>query len=328
MAKSEGQKLKLLYLKELFESDSDEKHLLSTQQIIDYLAAHNITAERKAIYNDIECLQEFGMDIVHKPGRGGGYFLASREFELPELKLLVDAVQSSKFLTSKKSMQLIEKLGCMTSIHEAGSLKRQVVVSGRVKTMNESIYYNVDTLHEAIAQNSKITFRYTEWGLDGQRHERPGVYEASPYALVWDDENYYLVAHTQRHGITHYRVDKMAQINLTNEKREITPEFKNISAASYGRNVFGMFGGTTTSVRMRFENSLAGVVLDRFGTDSMLIPDGKDHFIFTADICVSPIFHGWIAGFGCQVKLLSPQWVIDEFVAHCRPAIDQYKSST
>lgn len=235
MARSEGQKLKLLYLKELLENESDEKHPVNTQRIIEYLASHGITSERKAIYNDIECLQDFGMDIIHKAGRNGGYYLASREFELPELKLLVDAVQSSKFLTSKKSMQLIEKLSHMVSIHEAGTLKRQAVVSGRVKTMNESIYYNVDSLHEAIAQNSTITFRYTEWGLDGKRHERPGIYEASPYTLIWDDENYYLVAHTERHGITHYRVDKMAQITITGKKRFISPDYKAIDTASYGK---------------------------------------------------------------------------------------------
>ena len=326
MAKTEGQKLKMLYLKEYLENCSDENHPLSTQQIIDYLAAHNITAERKSIYNDIECLQDFGMDIVHKPGRNGGYYLASREFELPELKLLVDAVQSSKFLTTKKSMQLIEKLSHMVSVHEAGSLKRQVVVSGRVKTMNESIYYNVDAIHEAIAQNSKITFQYTEWGVDRQRHTRPGIYEASPYALIWDDENYYLVAHTDRHGITHYRVDKMAQIQLTNEKRHITAETKAVNAANYGRNVFGMFGGETTSVRMRFTNTLAGVVIDRFGKDTMLIPDGPNHFIFTMDICVSPLFLGWLAGFGNQVQILSPQTVIDEYLALCAPAVAQYQT--
>lgn len=325
MAKTEGQKLKLLYLKELLETQSDENHPVTTQQIIEYLAAHNISAERKAIYSDIEYLQEFGMDIIHKPGRNGGYYLASREFELPELKLLVDAVQSSKFLTSKKSMQLIEKLSHMVSVHEAGALKRQVVVSGRVKTMNESIYYNVDTLHDAIAQNSKIRFQYTEWGLDKQRHSRPGTYEASPYVLVWDDENYYLVAHSERHGITHYRVDKMAQIDLTGEKRHIVPQAKDWDVASYGKNVFGMFGGEKTSVRMRFHNTLVGVVLDRFGKDTILIPDGPSHFIFTMDICVSPLFLGWMAGFGDLAKILSPQSVVNQYIALCKPALEQYE---
>lgn len=324
MAKSEGQKLKLLYLKKLFEEQSDEMHPLNTQYILDYLASHDIKAERKAIYNDIVCLQEFGMDILHKPGRNGGYYLASREFELPELKLLVDAVQSSKFLTSKKSMQLISKLSQLASNHEAGSLKRQVMVSGRVKTMNESIYYNVDRLHEAIAQNSQITFRYFEWGLDGKRHDRPGPYEASPYGLIWDDENYYLVAHSPRHGMTHYRVDKMTHIEINGKPRYMDPEAKKLSASAYGRNVFGMFGRETTTVRMRFHKSLVGVVIDRFGQDTMIIPDGEEHFIFSMDIAVSPLFLGWLAGFGNRAKILSPQSVIDQYLALCGPSIKQY----
>lgn len=324
MAKSEGQKLKLLYLKKLLEEQSDEMHPLNTQYILDYLASHDIKAERKAIYNDIVCLQEFGMDILHKPGRNGGYYLASREFELPELKLLVDAVQSSKFLTSKKSMQLISKLSQLASNHEAGSLKRQVMVSGRVKTMNESIYYNVDRLHEAIAQNSQITFRYFEWGLDGKRHDRPGPYEASPYGLIWDDENYYLVAHSPRHGMTHYRVDKMTHIEINGKPRYMDPEAKKLSASAYGRNVFGMFGRETTTVRMRFHKSLVGVVIDRFGQDTMIIPDGDEHFIFSMDIAVSPLFLGWLAGFGNRAKILSPQSVIDQYLALCGPSIKQY----
>lgn len=325
MAKSEGQKLKLLYLKKFLEEQTDENHPANTERILEYLAAHDIKAERKSIYSDIACLQDFGMDIVHQPGRGGGYYLASREFELPELRLLVDAVQSSKFLTTKKSMELISKLSQLASHHEAGSLKRQVMVTGRVKTMNESIYYTVDQLHEAIAKNSRIKFRYMEWGMDRQRHERPGVYEASPYGLVWDDENYYLVAHSPRHGMTHYRVDKMAGIQMTGEPRLITPEAKSISAAAYGRNVFGMFGSETTSVRMRFHKSLAGVVIDRFGADTMLIPDGEDHFTFAMDIAVSPMFFGWIAGFGERAKILSPQSVINEYLKLCKPSLEQYE---
>ena len=325
MAKTEGQKLKLLYLKQLLEERSDESHPLNTNEIIEALAAHGIKAERKAIYNDILCLQDFGMDILHKPGRSGGYYLCSREFELPELKLLVDAVQSSRFLTFKKSMQLIAKISRLTSIHEAGSLKRQVMVSGRVKTMNESIYYTVDMLHEAIASNSKIRFHYFEWGTDGKRHDRPGVYEASPYGLIWDEEKYYLVAHSERHGITHYRVDKMADLEITGTPRYMAPEVKELDSGAYGRNVFGMFGRETTRVRMRFHQSHAGVVLERFGMDTMLIPDGDEHFIFTTDVALSPLFFGWLAGFGSKAKILSPQFVIDEFVAFCRPALEQYE---
>ena len=216
MGRTENQKLKLLYLKELFERQSDEEHLLSMQDILDALAARGIRAERKSVYDDILCLQQFGMDIVTVRGKRGGYFLASRTFEL---KLLVDAVQSSRFLSERKSMQLIAKLETLASQYAAGSLRRQVTVAGRVKTMNESVYYSVDLLHEAIQKNSRITFRYFDYNLDGSRRYRPGLYAASPYALCWQDENYYLVAHSERHGLTHYRVDKMASISMTGEPR-------------------------------------------------------------------------------------------------------------
>lgn len=188
MGRTENQKLKLLYLKELFERQSDEEHLLSMQDILDALAAQGIRAERKSVYDDILCLQQFGMDIVTVRGRKGGYFLASRTFELPELKLLVDAVQSSRFLSERKSMQLIAKLETLASQYAAGSLRRQVTVAGRVKTMNESVYYSVDLLHEAIQKNSRITFRYFDYDLNGSRRYRPGLYTASPYALCWQDE--------------------------------------------------------------------------------------------------------------------------------------------
>lgn len=184
MGRTENQKLKLLYLKELFERQSDEEHLLSMQDILDALAARGIRAERKSVYDDILCLQQFGMDIVTVKGRHGGYFLASRTFELPELKLLVDAVQSSKFLSERKSMQLIAKLETLASQYAAGSLRRQVTVAGRVKTMNESVYYSVDLLHEAIQKNSRITFRYFDYDLNGARRYRPGLYARQPLCAV------------------------------------------------------------------------------------------------------------------------------------------------
>ena len=324
MAKSERQKLKLLYLKKLLEERSDEAHPLSMQDILEALAAEGIEAERKSVYSDIACLQDFGMDILLKRGPNGGYYLASREFELPELKLLVDAVQASKFLTTKKSMELISKLETLASRNDAGALRRQVVVSGRVKTMNESIYYNVDRIHEAIAHNLQITFRYFEWDFGGERRFRPGLYTASPYALIWDDQNYYLVAHSQRHGLTHYRVDKMSRITETGQPRFMDAASKKLDLARYGRNVFSMFGGELVPVRMRFHNSLLGVVLDRFGRDAMLIPDGPEHFLYTAEIAVSPIYFGWLAGFGDRAKILSPDSVAQAFVALCKPSVEQY----
>ena len=324
MGRTENQKLKLLYLKELFERQSDEEHLLSMQDILDALAARGIHAERKSVYDDILCLQQFGMDIVTVKGRHGGYFLASRTFELPELKLLVDAVQSSKFLSERKSMQLIAKLETLASQYAAGSLRRQVTVAGRVKTMNESVYYSVDLLHEAIQKNSRITFRYFDYDLNGARRYRPGLYAASPYALCWQDENYYLIAHSERHGLTHYRVDKMASISLTGEPRYMDAQMRDLDLSEYGKNVFGMFAGSREQLRLRFDRSLTGVVIDRFGRGVMLVPDGDAHFTLMADIAVSPQFFAWLAGFGPRVKILHPTQIAEDYVNYIKSALEPY----
>lgn len=325
MAKSENQKQKLLALKEFFEQETDENHPAGMSDIIAYLAARDIGAERKSIYSDIQTLQDFGMDIVAVKGKTGGYFLGSREFELAELKLLVDAVQSSKFLTDKKSLSLIKKLSGLVSRHEAAQLRRQVVVSGRVKTMNESIYYSVDRIHDAIAGNAQITFRYFDWAVDGSRRYRENTYVASPYALCWDNANYYLIAYTSQHGITHYRVDKMDAIEILSQPRIQTPETQNLDLASYAKKVFGMFNGQETMVKLRFENRLAGVVIDHFGHDSMMIPDDHDHFTFTTTVINSPQFLGWIAGFGNQVQILYPQSMIDAYTDMLCAALVLYR---
>ena len=327
MGRTENQKLKLLYLKELFERQSDEEHLLSMQDILDALAAQGIRAERKSVYDDILCLQQFGMDIVTVKGRNGGYFLASRTFELPELKLLVDAVQSSKFLSERKSMQLIAKLETLASGYAAGSLRRQVTVAGRVKTMNESVYYSVDLLHEAIQKNSRITFRYFDYDLNGSRRYRPGLYTASPYALCWQDENYYLIAHSERHGLTHYRIDKMAKLSIADKPRVITEQARQLDLTRYGKTVFGMFSGTPQQVKLRFRNSLAGVVIDRFGKSAMLVPDGESHFTFTTEIVLSPVFYGWLAGFGEQAEIMFPASVREDFADLCRRTLSLYETS-
>jgi predicted DNA-binding transcriptional regulator YafY len=324
MARSAQQKLKLLYLESILEEDSDEQHPISTAQLIESLAALGISAERKAIYDDMEALREFGLDIVQVRGKPGGYFLASRDFELPELKLLVDAVQSCKFLSARKSMDLIAKLERLTSRYAATSLRRQVYVTGRVKTMNESIYYNVDKLHDAILHNSRITFQYFDWGVDRERHFRPGPYEASPYALCWNDENYYLIAHSPRHGMTHYRVDKMVSITQTGEERFLPEEARDLDLAVYVKKTFGMFSGRDQTVKLRFHNSLAGVVIDRFGRDSMLIPDGPDHFTLTAEVAVSPMFFSWVLMLGAKARILSPDSVVADFLKLCRETTAQY----
>ncbi len=325
MAKVENQKLKLLVIKEYLEQNSDEEHPVTTNELLQYLEQRGIHAERKSLYRDIQCLEDFGCDIIRSTGKTAGYSIGSGRFDLAELKLLADAVLASKFLTEKKSLQLIQKLETLTSRHQAVTLRRSMVVSGRVKSMNESVIYNVDDIHQAILANSQITFRYFEWDRNKQRVYRKGVRTASPYALCWDDSNYYLIAHTEEHGITHFRVDKMAQIRQTGTPRIQTEQTRNLDLSSYGKQVFGMFNGDLTGVRMRFENSLAGVVLDRFGKDIMLIPDGDDHFTCMAEVRVSPLFYSWIASFGSRVRLLSPQRVVDEFRESCQKILDLYQ---
>ena len=324
MAKSENQKLKLLYLRDYLEKYSDADHPVSIADMIAYLAKYDISAERKSLYSDLHALQDYGLDIVMVKNQRNGYYLASRDFELPELRLLVDAVQSSRFLTEKKSTALIQKLSNLASRQEAGQLCQQVVVSGRVKTMDESIYYAVDAIQEAIRNDSEIQFDYTEWSLDKKRHKRGPTHTAAPWALVWHEENYYLIAYTQEHGITNYRVDKMQHIVANGNKRRITPELKNLDLAQYTKQVFSMFNGERTQVKMRFHNSLVGVVLDRFGTDVMLIPDGPEHFLLTTQIAVSPLFCTWINGFGRRAKVLWPQNVVEQCRQLCQEALRQY----
>ena len=327
MAKMENQKLKLLVIKDYLEQNTDEAHPVTANELLHHLEQQGIHAERKSLYRDIQCLEDFGCDIIRTTGKNAGYAFGSGLFDLAELKLLADAVLASKFLTERKSSQLIQKLGTLTSRHQAVSLRRSMVVSGRVKSMNESVIYNVDDIHQAILANSQITFRYFEWDRNKQRIYRKGVRTASPYGLCWDDSNYYLVAYTEKHGITHFRVDKMAQIRQTGAPRIQNEQTRTLDLSSYGRQVFGMFNGELTQVRMRFENSLAGVVLDRFGKEIMLIPDGEDHFTCMAEVRLSPLFYSWVASFGTRVQLLSPQRVVEAFTRNCREILALYEQT-
>lgn len=313
MPKNEHQKLKLLYLKKILEERTDENHPLSMADILNALAAEGITAERKSIYDDIAALRDFGMDIEKSSGRTPGYYVASRTFELPELKLLVDAVQASKFITHKKSAELIRKLEGFTSVHEARSLSRQVYVANRIKTMNESIYYTIDFIHAAMQENVQITFRYFEWNMHKERVFRHGGkrYTVSPWALTWEDENYYLLAHEEESGIVkHFRVDKIADIALTEIPRGGAKHFAVFDTGEFSRKVFGMFGGEEKLVVLRCDESLAGVILDRFGTDTRLIPSGNT-FTAAVRVLVSPQFLSWVIGFGNKMSIESPAEVRD-----------------
>ncbi|MDY3617955.1 helix-turn-helix transcriptional regulator [Agathobaculum sp.] len=323
MAKNSNQKLKLLYLYRIFLEKTDEEHKLTMSQILSSLSHYGIEAERKSIYDDIAALQDYGLDIALQRGRNGGYYIASRDFELPELKLLVDAVQCSRFITEKKSNELIKKVEALASEPQARALQRQVYISGRVKTMNESIYYNIDKLHTAISSGKKITFRYFEWAVDFSGTERickrfrrdGGKYTVSPWALTWDDENYYLVAYNgESDQIRHYRVDKMEHIALSAQQREGQKHFREqFNVAAYTRKMFGMFSGEERTVRLRCENRFIGVIRDRFGSDLMLQKLDEEHFAVNVTVAVSPQFFSWIFGLGGAVRILEPDDVRSSF---------------
>ena len=324
MPKSDNQKLKILYILDYLQKNSHEGKPVRAAELIAMLdRQHNIRCDRKTVYSDIAALMEYGVDIITKPGKNGGYYIASRNFELPELKLLIDAVQSSRYLTEKKSRELIEKLCNQCNEHDASLMKRNVLVSGRVKSMNETIYYNVDTIQEAISRNKQIQFRYFDWGLDGKRRFREKDYIASPYGLCQDNENCYLLGHSPRHGITSYRVDRMCDIVVTNENRTPCPGLTGKALIDHANSLFQMFAGDAVNVKMRFHRELINVVIDRFGRDTMLIPDGEEHFTFTVPVAVSPMFLSWVIGFGKKARILYPQSVVEQCRQMCLDALDQ-----
>ena len=329
MPRSSGQKLKLLYIMDYLLQYSDAEHPVTTRQLIARLAAHDIAAERKSIYDDIEALRAYGLDVEQvADGQLYGYYVASRRFELPELKLLVDSVQSSKFITQRKTNALIRKIETLASSYDAQRLQRQVYVAGRVKTMNESIYYNVDAVHAGISEDKKIRYRYFEYTVAKERRYRRGgaYYIVSPYALTWDNENYYMVAYeTETDSIRHYRVDKMTNIATVDEPRDGAAAYRSLDMAMYARKVFGMFSGTEERVRLRFAKHLVGAVLDRLGQDVSIIPDGDEHFTVSADVVVSPQFFAWLCGFGADAKLLAPASAAEQMKAYIEEIAALYR---
>ena len=327
--KGENQKLKMLYLVQLFSRETDDTHKLTMPEIIAKLAADGVNADRKTLYQDFDELRRFGFDIIsEKEGKSYYYYLGSRDFELPELKLLVDSVQSSKFITDKKSGQLIKKLESLVSRYEGSQLHRQVIIAGRVKTMNESIYYNVDKIHAAIGTDRQIRFKYFDWNLKKEMEPRYGGkwYQLSPWALMWDDEKYYLVAYDSKHEtIIHYRVDKMTQIGILDEKREGHEAFRKFNIAHYTNTLFGMFAGDETKVTIEAENRLVSVFIDRFGKDIIIAPIDEDHFRTTVTVAVSKQFFGWIMGIDGDVRIVAPDSVVSQIKDEIESLAERYK---
>ena len=330
MAEVNKQRLKLLYLMEIFSKDTDDEHMLTLPQIISKLKAYGVDVERKTLYQDFEILRDYGFDIVGvQTQRNYYYHIGNRKFELPELKLLVDSVQSAKFMTKKKSNALIKKLEGMVSKYQAQKLQRQVIISGRVKAMNESIYFNVDKLHEAIGAGRQISFKYYRWNINKEMELRKDGdwYQVSPWGLMWDDENYYLVGYDGKEKkIKHYRVDKMKSITVVDQKREGKEQFKAFNMPRYTKSLFGMYGGEEMQVTLEAENGMVGILIDRFGKDIPIKPVDENHFRTTVVVAVSDQFLCWIMAFDEGVKIVGPEKVLERMKEKIKVLNNLYKS--
>lgn len=328
MARSEKQNLKILYILKLLSEKSDEKHPIPTVDLISYLEQNEIRAERKSIYSDIRLLQDFGYDILNSRAKGqSGYYMASRDFELPELKLLVDLIQSSRFITTKKSEQFIAKIEKLTNEHEAKQLQRQVFVSNRIKSDNETIYYLVDEIHRAINKNHRISFQYVEMLADKKEVCRKNgkQYEISPWALTWNDDLYYMIGYDEEAGmIKHYRVDRMRNVATTDKARCGKEEFTSFDLANYCKKTFRMFSGPERTVRLSFPETLCGVVTDRFGRDISMRK--TNNLVYThVDVMVSNQFFGWISGIGKDIHIEGPEDVAAGYRDYLKELVKAYE---
>lgn len=335
MAKNAMQKQKILYLQKILFEKTDENNGITINEMIEYLSEYGIIAERKSLYDDIKNLESFGVDICVEKTDKTRYKIATRTFELPELKLLVDAIQGSKFITQKKSRALINKLESLVSDREGKQLQKQVEITNRIKSPNEKIYYYVDTLQNAVSNEKQIEFKYKKWSLNfgGEKkivktpsHEDDRIYIVSPWALCWNEENYYLIAYDKKADkIKHYRVDKMDSIEITNNNNDGRDKFNSFDIGKYTREVFSMFGGDKTTVKLSIDNSLVGVIADRFGTNVFITKESESTFCLSTDVVLSPQFYGWLFAMKNGIRILSPKKVKDEYLLQLNQIINEYR---
>lgn len=326
-------------LQKILLEETDEQHPLTMPEIISRLKNCGIDSERKSIYRDLQELSDFGLDIISEQReKRFVYYIGSREFELAEVKLLADAVASARFISEKKSSELIRKLGKLTSREDAKQLNREVLASGRVKAENESVFYNVDSIHTAIGQNRKIRFQYFQWNRKKEQELRHGgmFYEVSPLALIWDDEYYYLLAYDPETGrerkeseekagkLKHFRVDKMLKLSLLPEKRDGEERYGKLDLAGYTKKHFNMFSGTEERVSLEAENRYAGILIDHFGKNIFLYPKDEEHLKASVDVAVSEQFFSWVFSLGPGIRITGPEKVLASLKETVERLSDQY----
>ncbi len=330
MAKSSKQKLKILYLIDYLKNETDEEHGVTIMDMINYLKSYDIQAERKSLYSDIEELENYGYDIIsYKKDKQCLYALVSREFENAELKLLVDAVNASKFISNKKSRELVKKLETFVSRYDAVNLKRQIIISENSKTINENVFYNVDNIYTAIQKNNRIAFKYYEWNEKKQLvlRENGDKCNISPWAMIWDNDNYYMIAFDNEAQILkHYRVDKMGEIKILSQEREGGDVYEKSDTIKHSQAVFSMFAGERKHIKLVCEKSILGVIIDKLGNGIMIVPQKNGTFHINVDVEVSAMFYSWLFGLGNTVKIVEPKEVVSEMKDRLKKALKAYNS--
>lgn len=323
-----GNKKRILCLLQILMERTDEEHILNAIDLCSILKAeYDLEADRRTIYSEVDALSDFGIDIVQIKGKNPGYYIGSRDFELAEVKILVDAVQSSKFVSAKKSQELIKKLEKLCSEQQAKQLNPQIVIANRPKTKNETILYNVDQIHTAIYQDKKISFQYVEWvDPKTQRLRRNGTeYVISPLWMLPEDDCYYMIGFDSVAGkIKYYRVDRMIHMEITKEEREGKEYLETFDLASFEKKTFGMHSGNDTEVVLKCKNEITSVIMDQFGSDAWMIPIDEGNFKIKTVVAVSGQFFGWLTGLGCKVTILEPENVKQEYRQYLKDIMENY----
>ena len=329
MARGKKQKLKIFYLYKIMCEETDRTHFLTMPQIVDRLASYGVEADRKSLYDDMEALNLFGIEVKRtRKGAHTYYNVTNRPFELAEMKFLVDAVQASKFISEKETKAIIKKLLNLVSMNDARLLERDVHVPGRIKNMNESVYYTVDEIFHAMNLDYQLRFHYFRRNLQGEKElRRDGeYYNVSPWNLIYDDEKYYLVGYDHLHKeIRHYRVDKMLDVEEVDLKRKGITKFRQVNKAKYTQQHFRMYGGEIQTVTLLCENEMSNVIVDQFGHDVKMVPVDEGHFTVEVEVAVSPQFFGWIIGMDGKVKISEPKSVNEE-LGECVRSITEEKT--
>lgn len=326
IARGTNQKLKLLYIYKILNEKTDENVALNASEIIRELEKYGVSAERKSIYDDIEALRYFGVDINISSGHGKGYYIGERHFQLSEIKMLIDIVQAAKFISEKKSFQLIEKISALAPITDRKALKHQIVVANRLKSVNEAVYYSIDSLYRGITEKKQVRFRYYTWDVRKNKlYKNKGeFYYVNPVALMWAEEKYYLVAYDDYAAkIKHYRVDKMENVEVCDESISRPARDLKFNAADYAKRSFNMFGGEIREVTLRGTIDSIGIIFDRFGRDVFIVPEKDGFFSVTVKVAISPQFYSWVFGLAELLSIRGPDDIVREYCDMCRKSAEK-----